>query len=129
VPASRRAQDDNCIGVVAWMHTFSPAKAWIAGLDLLRKPLLHLHTQVNVSLPWDTIDMDLYDLNQAATATAEFGYIETRMALRRKTVVGHAERPGGPPAASALGASRDRLASGPSAPHGPLRATTCATWP
>ena len=85
--------DDNCIGVVAWMHTFSPAKAWIAGLDLLRKPLLHLHTQVNVSLPWDTIDMDFMNLNQAAHGDREFGYIETRMALRRKTVVGHASDP------------------------------------
>ena len=85
--------DDNCIGVVAWMHTFSPAKAWIAGLDALRKPLLHLHTQVNVSLPWDTIDMDFMNLNQAAHGDREFGYIETRMALRRKTVAGHASDP------------------------------------
>jgi L-arabinose isomerase len=85
--------DDNCIGVVAWMHTFSPAKAWIAGLDVLRKPLLHLHTQVNVSLPWDTIDMDFMNLNQAAHGDREFGYLETRLALRRKTVVGHASDP------------------------------------
>ena len=84
---------DNCIGVVAWMHTFSPAKAWIAGLDALRKPLLHLHTQVNLSLPWDEIDMDFMNLNQAAHGDREFGYIETRMALRRKTVAGHASDP------------------------------------
>ena len=58
---------DNCIGVIiVWMHTFSPAKAWIAGLDVLAKPLLHLHTQVNLSLPWDEIDMDFMNLNQAA---------------------------------------------------------------
>ena len=84
---------DQCIGVIAWMHTFSPAKAWIAGLDALRKPLLHLHTQVNLSLPWDEIDMDFMNLNQAAHGDREFGYIETRMALRRKTVAGHASNP------------------------------------
>jgi len=84
---------DNCIGVIAWMHTFSPAKAWIAGLDVLRKPLLHLHTQVNLSLPWDEIDMDFMNLNQAAHGDREFAYIETRMALRRKTVAGHASDP------------------------------------
>jgi L-arabinose isomerase len=84
---------DDCIGVIAWMHTFSPAKAWIAGLDVLRKPLLHFHTQVNLSLPWDEIDMDFMNLNQAAHGDREFGYIETRMALRRKTVAGHASDP------------------------------------
>ena len=84
---------DHCIGVIAWMHTFSPAKAWIAGLDALRKPLLHLHTQVNLSLPWNEIDMDFMNLNQAAHGDREFGYIETRMALRRKTVAGHASDP------------------------------------
>jgi L-arabinose isomerase len=82
-----------CIGVVAWMHTFSPAKAWIAGLDVLRKPLLHLHTQANVSLPWAEIDMDFMNLNQAAHGDREFGYIQTRLALRRKTVAGHASDP------------------------------------
>jgi L-arabinose isomerase len=85
--------DDRCIGVIAWMHTFSPAKAWIAGLDVLRKPLLHLHTQANLSLPWAEIDMDFMNLNQAAHGDREFGYIETRLALRRKTVVGHASDP------------------------------------
>jgi L-arabinose isomerase len=84
---------DNCIGVIAWMHTFSPAKAWIAGLDVLRKPLLHLHTQVNLSLPWGEIDMDFMNLNQAAHGDREFAYIETRMALRRKTVAGHGSDP------------------------------------
>ncbi len=84
---------DSCIGVIAWMHTFSPAKAWIAGLDALRKPLLHLHTQVNLSLPWEEIDMDFMNLNQAAHGDREFAYLETRMALRRKTVAGHASDP------------------------------------
>ena len=81
--------DDNCIGVVAWMHTFSPAKAWIAGLDVLRKPLLHLHTQANLSLPWATIDMNFMNLNQAAHGDREAGFIHTRMRLGRKVVVGH----------------------------------------
>ncbi|HQD97931.1 MAG TPA: L-arabinose isomerase, partial [Propionicimonas sp.] len=58
--------DDDCVGVIAWMHTFSPAKMWITGMDALTKPFLHLHTQVNVELPWATIDMDFMNLNQAA---------------------------------------------------------------
>ncbi len=78
-----------CVGVIAWMHTFSPAKAWIAGLDALNKPLLHFHTQANLSLPWNDLDMDFMNLNQAAHGDREFGYIETRMRVRRKTVVGH----------------------------------------
>ena len=82
--------DDACIGVVAWMHTFSPAKMWIAGLDLLRKPLLHLHTQANEALPWSEIDMDFMNLNQAAHGDREFGYLETRMGVPRKTVAGYA---------------------------------------
>ena len=83
----------DCIGVVAWMHTFSPAKMWIAGLDALRKPLLHLHTQANVSLPWATIDMDFMNLNQAAHGDREFGYVQTRMGVARKTVAGHVDDP------------------------------------
>jgi L-arabinose isomerase len=78
-----------CVGVVAWMHTFSPAKMWIAGLTALRKPLLHLHTQFNRDLPWSEIDMDFMNLNQSAHGDREFGFIETRLGLRRKTVVGH----------------------------------------
>jgi L-arabinose isomerase len=78
-----------CVGVIAWMHTFSPAKAWIGGLDVLTKPLLHFHTQSNLSLPWADIDMDFMNLNQAAHGDREFGFIETRMRIRRKTVVGH----------------------------------------
>jgi L-arabinose isomerase len=84
---------DTCIGVIAWMHTFSPAKMWIGGLNALRKPLLHLHTQANLSLPWSTIDMDFMNLNQAAHGDREFGYIETRMGVPRKTVAGHASDP------------------------------------
>ena len=84
---------DECVGVIAWMHTFSPAKMWIAGLDALRKPLLHLHTQANVALPWADIDMDFMNLNQAAHGDREFGYIQTRMGIPRKTVAGHASDP------------------------------------
>ena len=84
---------DNVIGVTAWMHTFSPAKMWITGLDLLRKPLLHLHTQANVELPWAEIDFDFMNLNQAAHGDREFGYIQTRLGVSRKTVVGHATNP------------------------------------
>ena len=85
--------DDSVVGVIAWMHTFSPAKMWITGLDLLRKPLLHLHTQANVELPWGEIDFDFMNLNQAAHGDREFGYIQTRLGLARKTVVGHVSNP------------------------------------
>ncbi len=85
--------DPACLGVIAWMHTFSPAKMWITGLDVLRKPLLHLHTQLNASLPWSSIDMDFMNLNQAAHGDREFGYIQTRIGVVRKTVAGHAADP------------------------------------
>ncbi len=85
--------DDAVIGVIAWMHTFSPAKMWIAGLDALRTPLLHLHTQANVELPWDTIDFDFMNLNQAAHGDREFGYLATRLGAARKTVAGHVSNP------------------------------------
>ncbi|GHF24356.1 L-arabinose isomerase [Pseudolysinimonas yzui] len=85
--------DDDVIGVIAWMHTFSPAKMWIAGLDALQKPLLHLHTQANVDLPWGEIDFDFMNLNQAAHGDREFGYIETRLGIPRTTVVGHVSDP------------------------------------
>lgn len=84
---------DDVIGVIAWMHTFSPAKMWIAGLDALQKPLLHLHTQANVELPWTDIDFDFMNLNQAAHGDREFGYIQTRLGVARKTVVGHVTNP------------------------------------
>jgi L-arabinose isomerase len=87
------AGTDTCVGVIAWMHTFSPAKMWIAGLDALDKPLLHLHTQANVELPWATIDMDFMNLNQAAHGDREFGYIQSRLGVARKTVAGHVSDP------------------------------------
>ena len=84
---------DACVGVVLWMHTFSPARMWIGGLQALRKPLLHLHTQFNRDLPWGEIDMDFMNLNQAAHGDREFGFIESRMRIARKTVVGYWEDP------------------------------------
>jgi L-arabinose isomerase len=81
---------DSVVGVITWMHTFSPAKMWIAGMDALQKPMLHLHTQANLSLPWSQIDMDFMNLNQAAHGDREFAYIQTRMGVRRKVVAGHA---------------------------------------
>ena len=82
-----------CIGVIAWMHTFSPAKMWISGLTNLRKPLVHLHTQFNRDLPWAEIDMDFMNLNQAAHGDREFAFIQTRLRRGRKTIVGHWEDP------------------------------------
>jgi L-arabinose isomerase len=79
----------NCIGLITWMHTFSPAKMWIAGLDALTKPFLHLHTQFNREIPWSTIDMDFMNLNQSAHGGREFGFIGSRMRLNRKVVVGY----------------------------------------
>lgn len=79
----------NCVGVIAWMHTFSPAKMWIGGLKILNKPLLHLHTQFNRDIPWKDIDMDFMNLNQSAHGDREFGFMMSRMRLNRKVVVGH----------------------------------------
>jgi L-arabinose isomerase len=79
----------NCVGVITWMHTFSPAKMWITGLNILQKPLLHLHTQYNRDIPFNDIDMDFMNLNQSAHGDREFGFIMTRMRLNRKVVVGH----------------------------------------
>ncbi|SDI12862.1 L-arabinose isomerase [Arthrobacter subterraneus] len=104
---------DRTIGVIAWMHTFSPAKMWIAGLDTLRKPLLHLHTQINVELPWADIDFDFMNLNQAAHGDREFGYIQTRLSVARKTVVGHVSNP----AVTAQIATWSRAAAGWAAVH------------
>lgn len=80
---------ESCVGVITWMHTFSPAKMWINGLELLKKPLLHLHTQAGQSLPWSTIDMDFMNLNQAAHGDREYAHILSRMDVARKVVVGH----------------------------------------
>lgn len=78
-----------CIGLITWMHTFSPAKMWIAGLSQLKKPFAHLHTQYNREIPWAEIDMNFMNLNQAAHGDREFGFIGSRMRLERKVVVGH----------------------------------------
>jgi L-arabinose isomerase len=80
---------NQCVGVIAWMHTFSPAKMWIGGLNLLKKPFLHLHTQYNREIPWAEIDMEFMNLNQSAHGDREFGFIVSRMRLNRKVVVGH----------------------------------------
>lgn len=80
-----------CIGIIAWMHTFSPAKMWIGGLKILNKPLVHLHTQFNRDIPWSSIDMDFMNLNQSAHGDREFGFIMSRMRLNRKVIVGHWE--------------------------------------
>lgn len=85
--------DPDCLGLVLWMHTFSPAKMWIAGLSQLNKPFLHLHTQFNAALPWDSIDMNFMNLNQSAHGCREFGFIGTRMDIDRKVVVGHWQNP------------------------------------
>lgn len=81
--------NENCLGVITWMHTFSPAKMWIAGLNALQKPLLHLNTQANSQLPWGTLDMDFMNLNQAAHGDREYGHITARLDVSRKVVVGH----------------------------------------
>ncbi len=79
----------SCIGIVTWMHTFSPAKMWINGLGLLKKPICHLHTQFNAEIPWKKIDMDFMNLNQSAHGDREFGFIMSRMRKKRKVIVGH----------------------------------------
>lgn len=84
---------ERCVGLITWMHTFSPAKMWIAGLAALQKPFLHLHTQYNRDIPWAEIDMDFMNLNQAAHGDREFGFIGSRMRLERKVVVGHWQEP------------------------------------
>jgi L-arabinose isomerase len=103
-----------CVGVVCWMHTFSPAKMWIAGLTRLQKPMAHLHTQFGRDLPWSTIDMDFMNLNQSAHGDREFGFIGARLRLERKIIVGHWQDPavvasldGWARSALGLAASRD----------------------
>ena len=83
----------NCVGLITWMHTFSPAKMWIAGLTALKKPLAHLHTQYNRDIPWAEIDMNFMNLNQAAHGDREYGFIVSRLRLNRKVVVGHWQDP------------------------------------
>ncbi len=83
----------NCVGVIAWMHTFSPGRMWIGGLSRMRRPLCHLHTQMGTGIPWSTIDMDFMNLNQSAHGGREFGHICTRLGIERKVVVGHWQEP------------------------------------
>jgi L-arabinose isomerase len=83
----------SCIGLIVWMHTFSPAKMWINGLKILRKPIIHLHTQFNRDIPWDSIDMDFMNLNQSAHGDREFGFIMSRMRISRKVITGHWKDP------------------------------------
>ena len=85
--------DEKCVGIITWMHTFSPAKMWIHGLQALKKPLLHFHTQYNAEIPWNDIDMDFMNLNQSAHGDREFGHICARLRLRRKVVVGYWKDP------------------------------------
>jgi L-arabinose isomerase len=85
--------DKKCVGVITWMHTFSPAKMWIHGLQILRKPLLHLHTQYNKQIPWDTMDMDFMNLNQSAHGDREYAHILSRLRKPRKTVIGYWQDP------------------------------------
>ncbi|MEC5318799.1 L-arabinose isomerase [Brenneria populi subsp. brevivirga] len=80
---------DNCIGLLTWLHTFSPAKMWIGGLAILHKPLLQFHTQFNAEIPWDTMDMDFMNLNQTAHGGREFGFIGARMRQAHQVVAGH----------------------------------------
>jgi L-arabinose isomerase len=84
---------ENCIGLIAWMHTFSPAKMWITGLKYITKPFIHLHTQFNRDIPWKDIDMDFMNLNQSAHGGREFGFINARMGIDRKVIVGHWKDP------------------------------------
>ena len=85
----RASADPECGGIILWMHTFSPSKMWIRGLNALTKPMLHLHTQLNAALPWDSIDMDYMNLHQSAHGDREAGFLHTRMRIGRKVVVGH----------------------------------------
>jgi L-arabinose isomerase len=87
----KASTDENCVGIITWMHTFSPAKMWIKGLQLLTKPMLHLHTQINEKLPYDAIDMDFMNLNQSAHGDREFGFICARLNIPREIVVGYYE--------------------------------------
>src|SRR5262249_47095211 len=86
-------RNPNCVGLVTWMHTFSPSKMWINGLKALLKPLAHFHTQFNRDIPWASIDMDFMNLNQAAYGDREHGFILSRLGVRRKVVVGHWQQP------------------------------------
>ena len=113
--------DDACVGVIAWMHTFSPAKMWITGLDQLRKPLLHLHTQANVALPWSEIDMDFMNLNQAAHGDREFGVRADPARPRPQDRRRSRERPRGHGSCRDVGAGGARACRAVDDAAGPLR--------
>ncbi|HAB24159.1 MAG TPA: L-arabinose isomerase, partial [Pantoea sp.] len=83
------SHDDSCVGIITWLHTFSPAKMWIGGLSVLNKPLLQFHTQFNAEIPWDSMDMDFMNLNQTAHGGREFGFIGARMGLQHSVITGH----------------------------------------
>ena len=117
---------DGCVGVIAWMHTFSPARMWIGGLLALDKPLLHLHTQFNRDLPWATIDMDFMNLNQSAHGDREFAHLLTRLGRTRKTVVGHWQDPVGCAAHRRVGARCGGVAGCAGTSALLASATTCA---
>ena len=121
--------DDACVGVIAWMHTFSPAKMWIAGLSALRKPLLHLHTQFNRALPWAEIDMDFMNTHQSAHGDREFGFMQTPHAAAAQGRRRPLARPGGARADRPLGARGVRLARVLSGCASRASATTCARSP
>src|SRR4051812_20109176 len=106
-------EDPACLGVITWMHTFSPAKMWITGLDALRKPLLHLHTQADAALPWATIDMDFMNLNQAAHGDREYGFMLTRLRMPRTTVAAHVSNPPVRRRIRSWGPAAGRAARGP----------------
>ena len=112
--------------LITWMHTFSPAKMWIAGLSALQKPFLHLHTQYNRDIPWADIDMDFMNLNQSAHGDREFGFIGTRLRLERKVVVGHWQDPAVAGAAGRVDARGGGVADWQDARRSPASATTCA---
>ncbi len=118
--------DDAVVGLVAWMHTFSPAKMWISGLNALGKPLLHLHTQANVELPWADIDFGFMNLNQAAHGDREFGYILSRLGVRHNTVVGHVSDPIVTEAVGTWARGGGGVGRDPVAEAGQVRLTTCA---
>ena len=122
-------EDPACLGVITWMHTFSPAKMWISGLDALRKPLLHLHTQADAALPWATIDMDFMNLNQAAHGDREYGFMLTRLRVPRTTVSGHVVEPARARPGRLAGPAPRPVPRRPAACGWPGSATTCATSP
>ena len=118
----------NCIGIIAWMHTFSPAKMWIGGLKILHKPLLHLHTQFNRDIPWSNIDMDFMNLNQSAHGDREFGFIMSRMRL----IVKWSSVTGRMPTfsnSSTSGCALPLAGTTGRAQNSAALAITCARWP